>query len=141
MTNSNLFKDLGLSETSLKAINRKGFEEATEIQAMTIPVMLRDDTNIIAQAQTGTGKTAALSTSPLNKVSQPVERSVIWTEYSRLSRFWKTGPVLCMKAEVLGSSWKNHSKEYPMVTWSTPSNTPAARAPSNGNAQFVNGDN
>ncbi len=53
------FSDLGLSDETLKAINKKGFEEPTAIQAMTIPVMLRDDTNIIAQAQTGTGKTAA----------------------------------------------------------------------------------
>jgi len=50
---------LGLSAVALKAINKKGFEEPTPIQALTIPVMLRDDTNIIAQAQTGTGKTAA----------------------------------------------------------------------------------
>jgi len=53
------FNDLGLSEKVLAAINKKGFEEPTAIQAITIPVMLRDDTNIIAQAQTGTGKTAA----------------------------------------------------------------------------------
>ncbi len=59
MTNKTTFNDLGLSEEALVAINKKGFEEPTAIQAMTIPVMLRDDTNIIAQAQTGTGKTAA----------------------------------------------------------------------------------
>lgn len=59
MTSKKTFNDLGLSTTALAAINKKGFEEPTAIQAMTIPVMLRDDTNIIAQAQTGTGKTAA----------------------------------------------------------------------------------
>ncbi|MFC1477900.1 DEAD/DEAH box helicase [Candidatus Margulisiibacteriota bacterium] len=59
MTEKKTFNDLGLSEKALEAINRKGFEEPTAIQAITIPVMLRDDTNIIAQAQTGTGKTAA----------------------------------------------------------------------------------
>jgi ATP-dependent RNA helicase DeaD len=53
------FSDLGISENLLDAVNKKGFEEPTAIQVMTIPVMLRDDTNIIAQAQTGTGKTAA----------------------------------------------------------------------------------
>ena len=58
--NENLkFTDLGLSDKVLAAINKKGFEEPTAIQIKTIPVMLRDDTNIIAQAQTGTGKTAA----------------------------------------------------------------------------------
>ncbi len=59
MENKKTFNDLGLSAKVLSAINKKGFEEPTAIQAMTIPVMLRDDTNIIAQAQTGTGKTAA----------------------------------------------------------------------------------
>jgi ATP-dependent RNA helicase DeaD len=59
MTEKKRFSDLGLSPKVLEAISRKGFEEPTPIQALTIPVMLRDDTNIIAQAQTGTGKTAA----------------------------------------------------------------------------------
>jgi ATP-dependent RNA helicase DeaD len=59
MAKKKTFSDLGLSAKVLAAINKKGFEEPTDIQAMTIPVMLRDDTNIIAQAQTGTGKTAA----------------------------------------------------------------------------------
>ncbi len=53
------FSELGLSPRLLDAINKKGFEEPTPIQAMTIPVMLEDKNNIIAQAQTGTGKTAA----------------------------------------------------------------------------------
>ncbi|MBF0245294.1 MAG: DEAD/DEAH box helicase [Planctomycetes bacterium] len=53
------FSDLGLSEKVLAAIVSKGFEEPTTIQSLTIPVMLRNDTNIVAQAQTGTGKTAA----------------------------------------------------------------------------------
>lgn len=53
------FTDLGLSDKVLQAINKKGFEEPTAIQIKTIPVMLKDDKNIIAQAQTGTGKTAA----------------------------------------------------------------------------------
>lgn len=59
MTNKTTFNDLGLSEKALSAINEKGFEEPTPIQIKTIPVMLRDDTDTIAQAQTGTGKTAA----------------------------------------------------------------------------------
>ncbi len=59
MNHNENFTDLGLSDNALAAINKKGFEEPTAIQIKTIPVMLRDDTNIIAQAQTGTGKTAA----------------------------------------------------------------------------------
>ncbi|MBU1056370.1 MAG: DEAD/DEAH box helicase [Proteobacteria bacterium] len=59
MTEKKTFKDFGLSAKVLEAINKKGFEEPTPIQVMAIPMMLRDDTNIIVQAQTGTGKTAA----------------------------------------------------------------------------------
>ncbi|MCK4250487.1 DEAD/DEAH box helicase [candidate division WOR-3 bacterium] len=59
MAKKRTFNDLGLSAKALDAIDKKGFEEPTAIQVITIPVMLRDDTNIIAQAQTGTGKTAA----------------------------------------------------------------------------------
>jgi len=59
MAKKKTFNDFGFSKNTLDAINKKGFEEPTSIQEITIPVMLRDDTNIIAQAQTGTGKTAA----------------------------------------------------------------------------------
>jgi len=53
------FADLGLSDLSLEAITKKGFEEPTEIQAKVIPLLLGADSDVIAQAQTGTGKTAA----------------------------------------------------------------------------------
>lgn len=59
MTEATKFEHLGLSHKALRAIKQKGFEEPSPIQELTIPVMLRNDTNIIAQAQTGTGKTAA----------------------------------------------------------------------------------
>jgi len=53
------FASLGLSDLSLEAITKKGFEEPTEIQAKVIPLLLKNDSDVIAQAQTGTGKTAA----------------------------------------------------------------------------------
>lgn len=52
------FTDLGLSPAALEAITKKGFEEPTEIQAKAIPLLLGSDKDIIAQSQTGTGKTA-----------------------------------------------------------------------------------
>ena len=52
------FSELGLSESLLKAIKRSGYEEATPIQEQTIPMVL-DGQDVIGQAQTGTGKTAA----------------------------------------------------------------------------------
>lgn len=56
-----LFKDLGLSEETLLAIKAKGFEEPSEIQRKCIPLLLKEGTEVIGQAQTGTGKTAAFA--------------------------------------------------------------------------------
>ena len=53
------FVDLGLSEDILKAVEKLGFEEPTPIQAEVIPQLIKDPKDIIALAQTGTGKTAA----------------------------------------------------------------------------------
>ena len=49
------FADLGLSDKVLSAINKKGFEEPTPIQALTIPFLLNSDKDVVGQAQTGTG--------------------------------------------------------------------------------------
>jgi ATP-dependent RNA helicase DeaD len=54
-----LFKELGLSEGTLKVLKKKGFEEPTPIQVKTIPAILEGDKDVVGQAQTGTGKTAA----------------------------------------------------------------------------------
>src|SRR5690349_16 len=54
------FDGLGLSEATLKAIAAIGFEEPTPVQAASIPVLLRGS-DLMAQAQTGTGKTAAFA--------------------------------------------------------------------------------
>jgi ATP-dependent RNA helicase DeaD len=53
------FEHLGLSERTLKILKKKGFEEPTPIQTKTIPSILQGDRDIVGQAQTGTGKTAA----------------------------------------------------------------------------------
>lgn len=54
------FSELGLSPVMLKALKRAGFAEATPIQAGLIPPAL-DGYDVIGQARTGTGKTAAFS--------------------------------------------------------------------------------
>lgn len=53
------FKKLGVSENILGALKKKGFFKPTEIQEKTIPILLSGKTDVVAQAQTGTGKTAA----------------------------------------------------------------------------------
>lgn len=53
------FADMGLRPSSLEALEKLGFADATEIQAQAIPLLLEADIDFIGQAQTGTGKTAA----------------------------------------------------------------------------------
>ncbi|WPO83694.1 DEAD/DEAH box helicase [Chryseobacterium sp. JJR-5R] len=57
----NLFTESNLSPDILKAIGELGYESPTEIQKQTIPFILSDIRDLIALAQTGTGKTAAFS--------------------------------------------------------------------------------
>ncbi len=54
------FKELGLSEEILSAIAEMGYEEPTPIQAEAIPLVL-EGRDVVAAAQTGTGKTAAFT--------------------------------------------------------------------------------
>jgi ATP-dependent RNA helicase DeaD len=61
------FEELGLSEPTLKAISELGYEEPTSIQARTISKML-EGIDVIAQAQTGTGKTAAFALPIIEKL-------------------------------------------------------------------------
>jgi ATP-dependent RNA helicase RhlE len=54
------FIDLGLSEPLLKAVSEKGYTVPSPIQAKTIPVILQGK-DVLASAQTGTGKTAGFT--------------------------------------------------------------------------------
>jgi len=62
------FEKLNLSTEILKAVEKKGFEEATPIQAQAIPYAL-EGRDVIGQAQTGTGKTAAFGIPILERLS------------------------------------------------------------------------
>lgn len=53
------FKDLGIHKDFVKALDGLGISEPTEIQKLAIPILLDAKTDLVAQAQTGTGKTAA----------------------------------------------------------------------------------
>ena len=55
-----LFKDLGLSAELLQAVEKQGYDEATPIQAQAIPLVL-EGKDVLAGAQTGTGKTAGFT--------------------------------------------------------------------------------
>lgn len=68
------FKELGLNEQLLEAIGYMGFVDATPIQEQTIPMILGGN-DLIACAQTGTGKTAAFLLPVLNKLANNPTKS------------------------------------------------------------------
>ena len=64
---SNNFQDLGLPDTLLQSISDLGYETASPIQAQAIPSLLKGR-DVLGQAQTGTGKTAAFALPILARV-------------------------------------------------------------------------
>lgn len=62
------FLNLGLDEDLLKAVQKMGFETPSEIQSKAIPQLLEKETDLVALAQTGTGKTAAFGFPLLQKI-------------------------------------------------------------------------
>src|SRR5690554_1862282 len=63
------FYEMGLSAPIVKATDKMGFEEATPIQERTIPLLM-DGRDVIGQAQTGTGKTAAFGIPLVEKIEK-----------------------------------------------------------------------
>jgi superfamily II DNA/RNA helicase len=69
------FTELGLTDAVLEAIDHMGFEKATPIQELAIPHIL-EGRDLIACAQTGTGKTAAFILPILHKISGKEDSSI-----------------------------------------------------------------
>jgi ATP-dependent RNA helicase DeaD len=65
----NKFEQLGLNPSILKAVEEMGFTSPSEIQEKAIPVLLNEDTDMVALAQTGTGKTAAFGFPLIQKIN------------------------------------------------------------------------
>jgi len=73
------FYEMGLSHPIIRATDNMGFEEATPIQQKTIPLLM-DGRDVIGQAQTGTGKTAAFGIPLIERIdsgSRKIEGLVI----------------------------------------------------------------
>lgn len=64
------FRVLGLSDKTLEALSEKGFSEPTDIQRECIPLLLENKLDVIGQARTGTGKTAAFALPILETIDE-----------------------------------------------------------------------
>ncbi|WP_025667944.1 DEAD/DEAH box helicase [Aquimarina megaterium] len=98
----NKFEALGLGEAIIKAVNDMGFETPSEVQEKAIPILLKEDTDIVALAQTGTGKTAAFGFPLIEKIDSN----------SRITQGLILSPTreLCLQ---ITNELKNYSKYIP----------------------------
>lgn len=62
------FKDLGVDDRLLRAIEELGFERPMPVQERVIPHLLNEDNDVVALAQTGTGKTAAFGLPVIQRI-------------------------------------------------------------------------
>ncbi len=62
------FKELGVRDDLLRAIELMGYEKPMPIQEMVIPHLLTEETDVVGLAQTGTGKTAAFGLPTLQRI-------------------------------------------------------------------------
>ncbi len=67
------FRELPISHKTLKSIGKMGYQYPTEVQEKAIPVVM-EDKDLIAQAQTGTGKTAAFGIPIVEKVNPKLRK-------------------------------------------------------------------
>ena len=100
----NLFEQLGLNEPILKAIKDMGFETPSEIQQKAIPTLLANGADMVALAQTGTGKTAAFGFPLLQLIDTD----------SRVTQGLILSPTreLCLQ---IASELRNYAKYLPKV--------------------------
>ncbi len=98
----NKFEALGLGEAIIKAVSDMGFETPSEVQEKAIPLLLDEDTDIVALAQTGTGKTAAFGFPLIEKIDPN----------SRITQGLILSPTreLCLQ---ITNELKNYSKFIP----------------------------
>ena len=97
------FIHLGLSQSLLRALVEKGYESPTDIQTQSIPAIL-DGRDVIAQSQTGTGKTAAFALPVLQKLNPRIKKPQVF--------------ILCPTRELalqVCSEIKDFSKYQPQI--------------------------
>jgi ATP-dependent RNA helicase DeaD len=127
------FVNLGLKESSLKAIAKMGFENPSEIQQQAIPVLLKDSIDFIGQAQTGSGKTAAFVLPLLEKLDfkSPALQALILAptrelanqiheEIQKLSAFEPIRSMSVYGGTSVGLQIKDYKGKKPQIVVGTP---------------------
>ncbi|MDX1332332.1 MAG: DEAD/DEAH box helicase [Robiginitalea sp.] len=127
------FESLGLSASLQNAVRDLGYLEPTPVQQEVIPMLLQSETDLVALAQTGTGKTAAFGlpllqkTDPERRVSQALilspTRELCLQITSELQNYAKYMPGLGITAVYGGASIQEQAKQVrrnPQIIAATP---------------------
>jgi ATP-dependent RNA helicase DeaD len=127
------FIELGIKASSLKAIEKMGFETPSEIQSQAIPVLMGDDVDFIGQAQTGSGKTAAFVLPLLEKLdlkAQTLQALIlaptrelanqIHEEIQKLSSFEPVRSMSVYGGTSIGLQIKDFKAKKPQIIAGTP---------------------
>ena len=86
MTQKNCFESFGFNEGIMRALTEAGFTTPSPIQQEVMPLILKGK-DLVGQAQTGTGKTAAFALPALNKILQnPGEHLLVLTPTRELAK-------------------------------------------------------
>ncbi len=126
------YKDMGLSEATMKALDKKGFTQATPIQGGAIPYFM-DWKDVVAKAPTGTGKTFAFGI-PMVEHVDPASSDVqalilaptrelaiqIRDELRDLCAFKEGVRVVCLYGGQPIGSQINQLKKKPQIVVATP---------------------
>ena len=125
------FAEFGLDAKVLQAITELGFEESTPIQDKSIPIAMNGN-DMIGQAQTGTGKTAAFAIPLINKIPTTEDRIValimtptrelaiqVAEEIGKLSRFKGTRSLPIYGGQEIGRQIRA-LKKRPQIIIGTP---------------------
>ena len=73
-----LFSELPLKPELLKAVEELGFSQPTPVQEKSIPLLIKEDKDLIGLAQTGTGKTAAFGLPMIHRID--VKKNIVQGE-------------------------------------------------------------
>lgn len=127
------FTQLDLKESSLKSIEKMGFETPSEIQAQAIPVLVSGDVDFIGQAQTGSGKTAAFVLPLLEKLDfkSPALQAIILAptrelanqiheEIQKLSAFEPIRSMSVYGGTSIGLQIRDFKSKKPQIVAGTP---------------------
>jgi ATP-dependent RNA helicase DeaD len=92
------FEALGLRPELLRSLDELGFTTPTPVQEQAIPLLLKTEKDVVALAQTGTGKTAAFGL-PMLEFLDPQDRTIqslvlAPTRACRSPRTWSVSPAI-----------------------------------------------